>query len=229
VVFVASQCRQWYPTSSALEGRDVSSGFFGSFCLRLSLLAGRGVLSRSLTEERLAEDVTPRGFEAEDMGEAAWDEAMDEDDLFGRAAAGGGEGDGPVFILGRWHGRGRTRKRVPAWVAEEKGLRCWRASCNKRLLWCERICNADWEPAASLEMVSRRRACTDEKDELWVAHPSPKPPLVPARCSFPPNTLRLPHAHLLGTFTNYQVHNYISTSSSTSMLQVYHVVLYGYV
>lgn len=47
-------------TSSALVGRDVSSGFFVSLGLRLSRLAGRGLSSTSFEAERLAVGVLVR-------------------------------------------------------------------------------------------------------------------------------------------------------------------------
>lgn len=92
-------------TSSALLGRGASSAFFAIFCLKLSRLEGRAVRSASagpLMEERLPEGVTPRGLEpVEAMGagdcEGCDEDTMDDDDVLGRAAA-GGEG-ARVFIM----------------------------------------------------------------------------------------------------------------------------------
>lgn len=85
-------------TSASLLGLGASSGFFVSFCLRLSLLEGRVGLSPSaaLGVDRPAVGVPPRAVrELEAMDAAGCDvlgaleDAIDEDEVEGRAFAGG--------------------------------------------------------------------------------------------------------------------------------------------
>ena len=88
-------------TSSDLFGRGVSSAFLGSFCFRLSLLAGRvgRSASASLIEDLLGFSEAPRpGFELEAMAGDCWaellaacEDVIEDDEFRGRAGAGGVE------------------------------------------------------------------------------------------------------------------------------------------
>lgn len=140
-------------TSSALFGRGASSDFFIIFCLRLSLLAGRGLSSTSLEAERLAVGVLARAVrELEAIllegCEAAWGWVMEDDevrartsrDVLGRALPAGGvgdprasilcnqerdSGDGPLQLAVNYGQRSAHMGLEPAQVSR----RCWQSSC----------------------------------------------------------------------------------------------------
>lgn len=115
--FLCTTFHRRSPTSSDLVGFGVSSGFLTIFALRLSLLDGRVGLSASaaLVDGRLAVGVPPLAalaLAAMFAGcwelLAAFEDVIDDDEVFGRVAA-GGVGDGLVLMV--WRCRKRNNKK----------------------------------------------------------------------------------------------------------------------
>ena len=121
-------------TSSDRLGLGASSAFFITFCFRLSLLDGRVGLSPSVAlrgDGRPAVGVPPRlGREEAAMFAGCWEllaapeEAMDEDDVLGRAVAAAGGAGECLALMVRASKRRRSGRRVWQTRAAQPACRC---------------------------------------------------------------------------------------------------------